>query len=137
MLLNLFVSKQDQGQEVSGNAITGEPNRPKIPVLGLYQTQGTEVGGRIVAYGDSNCIDNSHLTKDCWWMLDAILEFTSVGHMPRIFEDNAGIPIKPAVDLPKRMEGNQLHRYSKVCSSSDMERIKPWRNEVIFPGVRE
>ena len=122
---------------MSGNAITGEPNRPKIPILGLYQTQGTDVGGRIVAYGDSNRIDNSHLTKDCWWMLDAILEFTSVGHMPRIFEDNAGIPIKPAVDLPKRMEGNQLHRYSKVCSSSDMERIKPWRNEVIFPGVRE
>ncbi len=38
----------------------------KHPVLGFYQTKGTENGGRIVVYGDSNCIDNAHMTKDCW-----------------------------------------------------------------------
>ena len=36
---------------------------PKIPVLGLYQTQSTAKGGRVVAYGDSNCVDNSHLAS--------------------------------------------------------------------------
>ena len=36
---------------------------PKIPVLGLYQTQSTPKGGRVVAYGDSNCVDNSHLSS--------------------------------------------------------------------------
>ncbi len=37
-----------------------------IPILGFYQTISTDRGGRIVTYGDSNCIDNAHLTKDCW-----------------------------------------------------------------------
>jgi hypothetical protein len=38
----------------------------QYPVLGFYQTKSTEVGGRIVVYGDSNCIDSAHLTKECW-----------------------------------------------------------------------
>ncbi len=33
-----------------------------VPVLGLYQTP-SEGGGRIVLYGDSNCIDDSHRQK--------------------------------------------------------------------------
>lgn len=33
-----------------------------VPVLGLYQTP-IEGGGRIVLYGDSNCIDDSHRQK--------------------------------------------------------------------------
>ena len=28
-----------------------------VPILGLYQVPG---GGRIVVYGDSNCLDNAH-----------------------------------------------------------------------------
>ena len=32
----------------------------QVPVLGLYQVPG---GGRIVAYGDSNCIDSAHQQK--------------------------------------------------------------------------
>ena len=33
-----------------------------VPVLGFYQSphQG---GGRIVVFGDSNCLDNSHLRR--------------------------------------------------------------------------
>lgn len=30
-----------------------------VPILGLYQIP-TEGGGRIVLYGDSNCLDDSH-----------------------------------------------------------------------------
>lgn len=33
-----------------------------VPILGLYQTP-TEGGGRIVLYGDSNCLDDSHRQK--------------------------------------------------------------------------
>lgn len=33
-----------------------------VPILGLYQTP-SEGGGRIVLYGDSNCIDDSHRQK--------------------------------------------------------------------------
>ena len=89
-----------------------------VPILGLYQTPNS--GGRIVTYGDSNCIDNSHLTKDCWWLLEALLEYTSVSHLPKVFSDNAGEKLDPKlpVKLPERMENNNLHKYSKVLENN-------------------
>ena len=57
-------------------------------------------------------------SKDCWWMMDAIMEFTSAGNMPSVFKDNAGPPVEAATVLPARMDNNQLHRYSKVKSMS-------------------
>lgn len=33
-----------------------------VAILGLYQTPA-EGGGRIVLYGDSNCLDDSHRQK--------------------------------------------------------------------------
>ena len=54
--------------------------------------------------------------QDCWWMMDAIMEFTSAGNMPSVFKDNAGPPVEAATLLPARMDNNQLHRYSKVLS---------------------
>ena len=68
----LIPSFQDQGQEIlggrgsdggSGGGGGAGSKFPKIPVLGLYQTQSTAKGGRVVAYGDSNCVDNSHLAS--------------------------------------------------------------------------
>jgi hypothetical protein len=52
------------GASAAGQASEGSGNQ--FPVLGFYQTKSTENGGRIVAYGDSNCIDSAHLSKDCW-----------------------------------------------------------------------
>ena len=34
-----------------------------VPILGLYQSTSNKNSGRIVVYGDSNCLDNSHLQK--------------------------------------------------------------------------
>lgn len=34
-----------------------------VPILGLLQSQAQEKSGRVVVYGDSNCLDNSHLNK--------------------------------------------------------------------------
>ena len=62
---------------------------------------------RVVLYG-------AHLTKPCYWLVDAVLGYTSAGHLPQLLRDNAGPPIKPAEILPARMTENQLHRYSKV-----------------------
>ena len=80
----LLVSPQlrDQGKEVLGE--TGSP-AASVPVLGLYQTRARGPGGgRIVVYGDSNCIDGAHLSKPCYWLLDALLEYTSAGHLPQV-----------------------------------------------------
>lgn len=42
---------------------TGISKIQRVPVLGFLQSQAKEKSGRIVIYGDSNCLDNSHLTK--------------------------------------------------------------------------
>ena len=34
-----------------------------IPILGLHQTTVNPGSGRVVLYGDSNCLDNSHMKK--------------------------------------------------------------------------
>jgi len=114
----LLVSPQlrDQGKEVLGESA---PPAVNVPVLGLYQTRARGPGGgRIVVYGDSNCIDGAHLSKPCYWLLDALLEYTSAGHLPQLLRDNAGPSIKPAEVLPSRMVDNQLARYSKVLEAN-------------------
>ena len=48
-----------QGNEV----VTGETKTEEdVPILGLYQVPGLS-SGRIVLYGDSNCLDNAHMEK--------------------------------------------------------------------------
>ena len=47
--------------------MTGETKiEEDVAVLGLYQIPGP-TSGRIVLYGDSNCLDNAHMEKgtDC------------------------------------------------------------------------
>lgn len=100
----------------------------RVPILGLVQTykdeedgenaikgsSGITSGGRIAVYGDSNCLDNSHLQKDCFWFLDALLEYSMNSHLPKVFADNSGPVVGPSVDLPIRMENSNLHKHSKV-----------------------
>ena len=67
-----------------------------VPVLGLYNSNaavtsasgktpgadGGGGGGRIVLYGDSNCVDASHLDGPfCSWLLDAAMAFASRGEV--------------------------------------------------------
>ena len=53
--------------------------------------------------------------------MDAILEYTSMSRLPGVFlEDGQPAAINPTLQstemltLPQRMEGNRLHRFSKV-----------------------
>nr|KJB27139.1 hypothetical protein B456_004G280300 [Gossypium raimondii] len=47
-------------------------NKVDSPILGLL-----EVGeGRIAVYGDSNCLDSSHMVTNCYRLLRKILDFT-------------------------------------------------------------
>ncbi|PSN45586.1 Membrane-bound transcription factor site-1 protease [Blattella germanica] len=47
-------------QEVLGQEVEATEN---VPILGLLQSKASERSGRVVVYGDSNCLDNSHLQK--------------------------------------------------------------------------
>ena len=52
---------KDQGYEViKSETLSAE----KVPILGMHQAKVNDrPAGRIVLYGDSNCLDNSHLQK--------------------------------------------------------------------------
>uniref|UniRef100_A0AAR2LDS8 Membrane-bound transcription factor site-1 protease n=1 Tax=Pygocentrus nattereri TaxID=42514 RepID=A0AAR2LDS8_PYGNA len=107
---------KDQGLEVLKQETAVVDN---VPVLGLYQTP-SEGGGRIALYGDSNCIDDSHRQKDCFWLLDALLQYTSYGVTPPSLLHSQNKVTPPAgtdKPLPERLEGNHLYRYSKVLEA--------------------
>lgn len=59
--------------------------------------------GRIAVYGDSNCLDSSHMVTHCYWLLRKILDFTS-GNIrdPVLFSKSA------KQDSPLYVEDNQL-----------------------------
>lgn len=104
-------SLTNQGQEVlekKADHVEG------VPILGLLQTGSSKTSGRIAVYGDSNCIDTTHIQKDCYWLLHALVQYSTTGLIAPFFEttDAAVLPSDPV--LPKRMEGNRLYRYSKV-----------------------
>ncbi|XP_031385524.1 subtilisin-like protease SBT6.1 isoform X1 [Punica granatum] len=69
------------------------------PILGLIGAGQ----GRIAVYGDSNCLDSSHMVTNCYWLLSKILDFTN-GNIkdPVLFS--------PSVkqDKPLFLEDNQL-----------------------------
>ncbi|EAA00127.5 AGAP012203-PA, partial [Anopheles gambiae str. PEST] len=44
-------------------------------------------GGRIALYGDSNCLDSTHLEKPCFWLLDSLLEYTMTAHVTSLLRD--------------------------------------------------
>lgn len=47
-------------------------------------------GGRIAVYGDSNCLDSSHMVTNCYSLLGKILEFTNRNvRDPVLFSDSA------------------------------------------------
>ncbi|CAH0547704.1 unnamed protein product [Brassicogethes aeneus] len=113
----IAASLNDQGVQIIGEVDT---EKYKVPVLGLLQSKSTDKSGRIVVYGDSNCIDGSHIESPCYWMLDAMLEYTSTSHLPSVFKDNALESLDDVVhtEHPARMEGNRLYRYSKVLEAN-------------------
>lgn len=43
------------------------------PILGAVEAGR----GRIAVYGDSNCLDSSHMVSNCYWLLKKLLDFTS------------------------------------------------------------
>ncbi|XP_072013608.1 membrane-bound transcription factor site-1 protease-like [Amphiura filiformis] len=105
-------SLKDQGYEV----VKGQTQSMEdIPVLGLHQHN--EGSGRIVLFGDSNCIDSSHMQSDCYWLLEALLQYTAYSNLSPMFSEQESLPLPPYDGLPTRLEGNHLYRYSKVLEA--------------------
>lgn len=81
--------------------------------------------GRIAIYGDSNCLDSTHLDKPCFWLLDALLEYTMTAHVPGLLNDlnrSGKTTFADTVTLPSRLPNNNLHQYSKVLDNQNANR---------------
>ncbi|CAK9813875.1 Membrane-bound transcription factor site-1 protease [Anthophora quadrimaculata] len=136
-ILGLFQTNGNKGNKeiyndnYSNNIIAEKENMEKNNI----KDQANIVSGRIVVYGDSNCIDDSHLQKPCFWMLDAILEYTTTGHIATVFKDESQTKTKvlekssilDTNELPQRMEGSHLRRHSKVLlpENTNTDHIRP------------
>lgn len=125
----------DKTQEI----LTGKIEKLSVPIAGMFPTDpqissqrpnGT-FSGKIVVFGDSSCLDdannrNPNSPGDCFWMLEDFLTFVTHGKISQrlkwdspLTEDFQSEPL----ELPRRMEGHDLHKYSKVIGQSA---VCPW-----------
>ncbi|CAL9092331.1 unnamed protein product [Musa acuminata var. zebrina] len=106
---------QDNSESGATQNILSASGMTKVsPILGL-----AEVGkGRVAVYGDSNCLDGSHMVTNCYWLLRKILDFTN-GNVkdPVLFSDSAKTS-KPLHEeesrLPLRRTDVNFSSYSSV-----------------------
>lgn len=61
----------------------------KETILGMTQVThpSGKKAGRIAIFGDSNCLDSTHLEKGCFWFIDALLEYTMTNHVSGILKE--------------------------------------------------
>jgi membrane-bound transcription factor site-1 protease len=89
---------------VGSEVVTGSSSViSNVPVLGLHSILG-EGGGRLVVYGDSNCLDSAHMQRDCFWLLDALLKYATSSVSPPPFTASEQVRNQPTA-LPQHMDG--------------------------------
>ena len=84
------------------------------PILGL-----TVMGeGRIAVYGDSNCLDSSHMVTNCFTLLRKMLDFTSKNVRDPVLFSNSNKQDAPLYEddnqLPSRRTDVNFSSYSAV-----------------------
>ncbi|XP_012076700.1 subtilisin-like protease SBT6.1 isoform X2 [Jatropha curcas] len=94
--------------------LTSGMTKADSPILGLVEAGE----GRIAVYGDSNCLDSSHMVTNCYWLLKKLLEFTS-GNIrdPLLFADSVKLDTGIYIDdnqLPSRRTDVNFSSYSAV-----------------------
>lgn len=107
-----FLDSSDGGNTQS--VLTSNFLKGSSPILGFV-----EIGkGRISVYGDSNCLDSSHMVTNCFWLLKKILDFTSENMKdPVLFSDSVklGGPLYVTdKQLPSRRNDVNFTAYSAV-----------------------
>ncbi|XP_043703885.1 subtilisin-like protease SBT6.1 isoform X2 [Telopea speciosissima] len=85
------------------------------PILGLVEVGG----GSIAVYGDSNCLDSSHMVTNCFWLLRKILDFTGRNVKDAVLFTNSARQDVPLVEddrqLPSRRTDVNFSTYSAVA----------------------
>ncbi|KAK4481216.1 hypothetical protein RD792_012099 [Penstemon davidsonii] len=107
-----FLDSSESG--ATQNVLFSGMSKADSPILGLLEVGG----GRIGVYGDSNCLDSSHMVTNCYWLLKKILDFTSRNiRDPVLFSDSSKQDKKLHLDdnqLPSRRTDVNFSAYSSV-----------------------
>ncbi|KAK6944966.1 Peptidase S8/S53 domain [Dillenia turbinata] len=107
-----FLDSSESG--ATQNILTSGMNKADSPILGLLEVGG----GRIAVYGDSNCLDSSHMVTNCYWLLRKILDFTSRRIKDPVLFSNSvrqNAPLYQADNqLPSRRTDVNFSSYSSV-----------------------
>ncbi|XP_055534249.1 membrane-bound transcription factor site-1 protease isoform X1 [Wyeomyia smithii] len=101
---------------------------PKVSGKFNDSSERRKTGGRIAVYGDSNCLDSTHLDKPCFWLLDSLLEYTMTSHVTNLLRDlnsSRRNEILSDAKTPARLANNNLHHYSKVLGPGNEKRQLP------------
>ncbi|XP_002028387.2 membrane-bound transcription factor site-1 protease [Drosophila persimilis] len=63
--------------------------RPKMSKrnLSYFQNMNVPHQGRIAIYGDSNCLDSTHIEKACYWLLITFLDFAMNSHKSSLLQN--------------------------------------------------
>ena len=72
-------------------------------------TERAEKEGRIGVYGDSNCIDSAHMKRDCFWMLQSLLELVTTDKETITLEEWKPESVHKG-NSPHRMVGGHLYK---------------------------
>lgn len=93
--------------DINANS-NGKKLKHKAVILGLLQTHFSSLeenfnsnlhrkSGRIAVFGDSNCLDSTHLEKPCFWLLDTLLEYTMTSHVTNLLKN---LNKSPSISFP-------------------------------------
>lgn len=77
--------------------------------------------GRIAVYGDSNCLDSSHIEKACYWLLITFLDFAMNSHKSMLLDNLNRISEFHDVknkSFPMRIPSSNLKNFSKVMKTN-------------------
>ncbi|XAR53342.1 Site-1 protease [Bertholletia excelsa] len=92
-----FLDSSESG--ATQNVLSSGMIKADSPILGLLAVGG----GRIAVYGDSNCLDSSHMVTNCYSLLKKILDYTS-----KNIKDSVLFSDSVRLDKPLFLEENQL-----------------------------
>jgi len=103
-----------------GDAVSGVSGGGQgAAFLGLIQAEGeASKAGRVVLFGDSNCLDSSHATGgDCFWLLPPLLRYATEGKKEGDLFPASGLlskPLETPEPLPQRRSDTDFTSASKV-----------------------
>ncbi|CAL8090264.1 unnamed protein product [Calicophoron daubneyi] len=101
--------------------LTPGADDPSPPILGIWTPLVVpSPGGRLAVFGDSDCLSSTHITTNCFWLADALLQFTTsrLGRIPRPLAEQMVQATATNLDsnarVPLRPENSSLYRISNV-----------------------